>query len=222
MKAGWLLKSKGQWSLTDEGRAAYSKFQDPEAFSREGTRLYREWKRDQPEPEVEIEDSPSAAATLEEAEESAWTEIQEYLRDMAPFDFQDLVAGLLEGMGYHISWVAPPGPDRGVDIIAHPDPLGVTTPRVKVQVKRKKDKVTVEPVRSFMSQLGDDDIGLFVTAGDFTSEAKLEARTQEKRHLTLVDLEKLFDLWVKHYEQIPEAKRQLLSLQPVYFLSPRD
>src|SRR5581483_1369220 len=37
-----------------------------------------------------------------------------------------LVAALLRAMGYHVSWVAPPGPDRGVDIIARTDPLGAT------------------------------------------------------------------------------------------------
>ena len=34
-----------------------------------------------------------------------------------------LVAVLLGGMGYHVSWNAPPGPDRGIDIIAHNDPF---------------------------------------------------------------------------------------------------
>ena len=41
VKAGWLVKNKGQWTLTDEGRAAYAKFTDPEAFMREAARLYR-------------------------------------------------------------------------------------------------------------------------------------------------------------------------------------
>jgi len=44
---------------------------------------------------------------------------------------QDLVAGLLRGMNYHVSWVAPAGADKGVDIIAHPDPLGIQRGRIK-------------------------------------------------------------------------------------------
>jgi hypothetical protein len=32
VKAGWLEKSKGYWSLTDEGRAAYEKHTDPGKF----------------------------------------------------------------------------------------------------------------------------------------------------------------------------------------------
>ena len=34
----------------------------------------------------------------------------------------------------------------------------------------------------------------------------------------LVDLKRLFDLWIEHYEDIPEATRRLLPLKPVYFL----
>jgi len=30
----------------------------------------------------------------------------------------------------------------------------------------------------------------------------------------------LCDLWVEHYEKIPEAQRRLLPLRPVYFLAP--
>src|SRR5689334_8464213 len=29
VKAGWLVKAKGQWSITDAGRAAHRKLQDP-------------------------------------------------------------------------------------------------------------------------------------------------------------------------------------------------
>lgn len=76
VKAGWLVKEKGIWHLTDEGRSAYEEFSDPEAFAREARRLYLAWKREQPEPEVEEEEAEAEAAetagTLEEAEETAW------------------------------------------------------------------------------------------------------------------------------------------------------
>jgi hypothetical protein len=63
--------------------------------------------------------------------------------------------------------------------------LGIRPPRIKVQVKRKADTVTVEGLRSFMALLNDDDVGLFVTLGGFTKDAAEEARTQEKRKVTL-------------------------------------
>ncbi len=133
VKAGWLVKAKGEWSLTDEGRAAYKSFADPEAFRREAEQLYRAWKKAQPQPpeaEPEIPED-DAGGTFEEAEAAAWGEIRDYLATMPPYDFQNLVASLLRAMGYHVLWVAPPGPDRGIDMIAHTDPLGTSSPRIR-------------------------------------------------------------------------------------------
>lgn len=221
VKAGWLLKSKGQWALTEEGKKAFRQFEDPEKFAREAIRLYKEWAASRPEPPDEIDDeAPDVAGTFEEAEETAWGEIQRYLQAMNPYEFQDLVAALLRAMGYHVSWVSPPGADKGIDILAHTDPLGTTVPRIKVQVKRREGKINVEGLRSFMAVLGEQDVGIFVSTGGFTSEAESEARTQEKRKITLLGLEKLFDLWVQHYGKLEEVEKQLLPLKPVHYLAP--
>jgi len=224
VKGGWLIKDKGLWSLTAEGRDAFEKFRDPEKFSLERGRLYRKWKEGQPkeENEAEAEDSGEAAATLEEAEEAAWTEIEEFLEKMSPYDFQDLCAGLLRGMGYYVEWVSPPGPDKGIDIIAHVDPLGVKGPRIKAQVKRRTDRTAVDGVRSFMALLADTDVGIFISTGGFTREAEAEVRRQEKRRIMLIDLKRLFDLWTEHYDKIPDAQKRLLPLRPVYYLVPDE
>ena len=214
-------QNKGQWTLTDDGRLGYQRFTDPELLMRESHRLSRKWAEAQPKDEVEgVSDEPgAAAATVEEAEERAWSEIEAHLAGMSPYDFQDLVAGLLRGMGTPVAWVSPPGADRGIDVIAHSDPLGITGPRIKVQVKRRPGERTgVDGVRSFMATLADGDVGLFVSSGGFSKEAEDEARRQEKRRIMLVDLKRLFDLWVEHYSSIPESQRRLLPLRPVYFL----
>jgi len=149
--AGWMVKDKGSWSITEEGRSAFARLKDPEEFQREAGRLYREWAGRQP-PEEEDETVPEGASieattTLEEAEEEAWRSIENYIPTLNPYDFQKLVAALLRGMGYHVAWVAPPGADRGVDILAYNDPLGTKMPRIKVQVKRRQDKIPVEEIR---------------------------------------------------------------------------
>jgi restriction system protein len=223
VKAGWLIKSKGRWTLTEEGRKLYSQIQDPEKFEREGGRLYRQWAKSRPDAASGVEDEGSdAISTIEEAEESAWSEIENYMQKMPPYDFQNLVAALLRAMGYHVSWVAPPGPDKGIDILAHTDPLGTSAPRIKVQVKRRVDKINAEGLRSFLAVLGDQDVGIFVSIGGFTSDAESEARTQERRKVTLLDSEKLFDLWVQHYDKVAEPDKRLLPLKPVYYLAPSE
>jgi restriction system protein len=193
VKAGWLVKDKGIWTITEAGQAAHAELPDPEAFYKRACKLYAEWKAAQPDAEgsaaevaaaagaVDDVDSNAKAAsvTFEEAEEQAWAEVSHYLRSMNPYDFQDLVADLLRAMSYHVTWVSPPGRVGGVDILAWPDVLGTRLPRVKVQVKRQQQAVSVDGLRSFMALLGDDDVGLFVCTGGFTKDAETEARTQE-------------------------------------------
>jgi restriction system protein len=139
---------------------------------------------------------------------------------MNPYDFQDLVADLLRAMSYHVAWVSPPGKDGGLDILAWPDALGTKLPRVKVQVKRQVTSVNVDGLRSFMALLGDDDVGLFVCTGGFTKDAEAEARIQEKRRVVLISLDKLFDLWVEHYDKLSDQARRRLPLRPIQFLAP--
>jgi restriction system protein len=233
VKAGWLVKEDGIWTVTEDGLKALRTFDDPEDLMREAVRLYNEWHRDQTEPsdvesprpapsDPDIDDEPGARLTLEEAQETAFTEIRDYLQTMDPYDFQDLVAALLRGMGYHVVWVSPRGRDGGLDIVAQADPLGTEGPRVKGQVKRRKDKASADEMRAFMSLVGSHDVGVFISLGGFTSEAESIARTQESRRVTTIGLSSLLNLWIEHQSKMDESDRQLLPLTPVHYLTPSD
>lgn len=101
---------------------------------------------------------------LEQAEETAKQDIIAYLTDqLNAYQFQELIAGLLQAIGYHVIWIAPPGPDGGIDIIAYTDPLGLQGPRIKVQVKNRNDKVTAKDIRQFLALLGEGDVGYLLT-----------------------------------------------------------
>jgi restriction system protein len=39
--------------------------------------------------------------------------------------------------------------------------------------------------------------------------------------VTLIGLEKLFDLWVAHYGKLSEEAQSRLPLRPIYFLAPK-
>jgi restriction system protein len=233
VKAGWMVKEKGKWYLTEEGKSAYARYQDPEEFNREARRLFDQWANKQPKEVADAEEEfheeigttervADASSTLEEAEETAWDEIEAYVQAINPYDLQKLVAALLRAMKYHVAWISPPGPDKGIDILAYNDPLGTSAPRIKVQVKRRADKINVDGLRAFMALLGEQDVGIFVSTGGFTSGAEMEARTKETRKLTLIDLKKLVDLWIEHYNEVSESDKRLLPLRPVHYLAPTD
>lgn len=231
VKAGWLQKKRGIWSITEDGKKAFTSFLDPEKFYREAIRLYREWRQNAPEPEEaesleQLSTAASAKAeasvTFEQAEEQAWNEIETYLRAMPPYEMQELVADLLEGLGYHVNWVSPPGKDGGVDIIAHNDPLGTQSPRIKVQVKGGSQKIDLQTLNSFLAMIDQNDVGLYVSIGGFTRDAEDAARKQANRKITLIDAEHLVDLWNDAYDKLDRKARLRLPLTPIYFLTPED
>ena len=51
-----------------------------------------------------------------------------------------LVDAVLKAQGY-TTFVSPPGPDKGVDILAAPGPLGFGKPRICIQVKSQDSPV---------------------------------------------------------------------------------
>jgi restriction system protein len=82
-------------------------------------------------------------------------------------------------------------------------------------------KVDKDGLRSFLALVGDEDVGIFVAAGGFTRDAEEFARGQERRRITLVDLERLVDLWVAHYAKLSDVARRRMPLTPIYFLTPQ-
>lgn len=225
VKAGFLKKSNGRWFLTPEGRAVRDKPADEIlALAMAG---YRVWKAKQlvsTEANGHDADAPVAAErsfAFETAQAQARQEIQDFIEAMSPYEFQDLVAALLRGMGYFTPFVAPPGPDGGTDVIAYQDPLGTKKPHIRVQVKhRKSAKASREDIAALRGIIRQDrEIGLFVASGGFTPPAVNEARAGTV-HIELIDLERLFELWEDVYDKLSEEDRALLRLRRVSFLSP--
>jgi restriction system protein len=105
VKAGWLQKAQGVWSITEAGQKAFAQYQDPEAFYKEACRLYSIWRQERDavagappsqldDSEIEV-DAEKLSFTFEEAEEQAWSQIEKFLQTSDPFEFQEIVADLL-------------------------------------------------------------------------------------------------------------------------------
>ena len=232
VKAGFIRKSGGRWHLTEEGREAM-RLPAKELLD-EAVRRYRAWKAEQPTdpttakpaelPVVDEEEAVIAterAFVLETAESEARGEIEYFVTALGPYEFQELVAAMLRGMGYSTPYVAARGPDGGTDILAYPDPLGARTPHVRVQVKhRRSQKGTREEIAALRGIIRQDrEMGLFVSSGGFTAQAVAEAQNGAV-HIRLIDLDTLLENWITHYDQLSEADRSLLRLRPVFFLAP--
>lgn len=226
VKAGWLVKDKGVWYITEEGKRALKL--SNEDFIKEATEKYREWKKQRDakdvikDEDVEEDVSNVRSAGYTQAFEIARGEIEEYIQSLNPYEFQDLVAALLRGMGYFTPFIAPKGPDGGIDIIAYRDPLGAEGARIKVQVKHRKDtKVTNQEVAHLNGILKNGEVGLIVSSGGFTSEAIKEMR-RCANHIEKIDLNDFVKFWEKYYETLSEDDKNKLPLIKVSFLAPEE
>jgi restriction system protein len=131
-------------------------------------------------------------------------------------EMQNLVAGLLQAMGYKTR-VSPSGPDRGKDIVASPDGLGFESPRIVVEVKhRAGNQMGSQAVRSFLGGRHKDDKGLYVSTGGFTKDARYEAE-RASIPLTLMDIDDLVKALLDHYDRLDLETQQLVPLKKIYW-----
>ncbi len=228
VKAGYLRKNKGIWYLTKEGEKALKL--GPEKLFETARMLYRKWKakkdkevaNNQNDSEDDIDSNDSTQlqrAKLDKIEEQAIEGIKEYIYQMNPYDFQDLVAALLRAMDYHTPFVSPKGRDGGIDIIAYRDPLGATDPRIKVQVKhRPNSTIPVSDIRGLLGLLNKSgEIGLFVTSGTFTNES-LKSSRESHIHVKLIDIDDFIQLWKEFYNNLTDEDKNKMPLHQICFL----
>jgi len=219
VKAGWLIKRKGVWYLTPEGEEALKL--GPDELLRSFYAAGDKWHAEHPaarEEAVEAE-APAEVVSYDDVEQTAMEGLQNCINSKNPYEFQDLVAALLRGMGYYTPFVAPKGKDGGVDIVAYRDPLGTESPRIKVQVKHRDSPATAQEVRQLMGLLKKEgEVGIFVSTGGFTPDGRNEARSSQV-HVELIDLNRFISLWQDFYDKLKEEDKSLLPLRPIYFLA---
>ena len=231
VKAGFLIKKDGIWYLTEEGQKALSLGKDKwwELQDQAYKKFIEQKKQNSNSLEMisdeslEDEEIADNIFNLEELESRAEESLINYLTTKNPYEFQDIVGALLRGMGYYTPFVAPKGKDGGVDIIAYKDPLGTISPRIKVQVKHKQTTASTGPEISELIGVlqKDGDIGIFVSTGGFTSDAKQRARNAHI-HIELIDLIRFLSLWKEFYTNLKDEDKAKLPMKKVYCLFPDE
>lgn len=168
-------------------------------------------------PKAAPEDKQESLENLrEEVIEKAAEFIEDLLASLDPYQMQDFVAGLLRAMGYKTR-VSAKGADRGVDIFASPDGLGLQEPRIFVEVKhRRYTQIGSQQVRAFLGGRKAGDRCLYVSTGGFTKDARYEAE-RSIVPLTLLALPDLRMLLVEHYESLDVETKRLVPLTKLYW-----
>lgn len=152
--------------------------------------------------------------TYEEVKAKADELISDVLARLSSYQFQELVAAVLRAMGY-VAKVGPRGKDAGVDVVAHPDPFGFDSPRIKVQVKHRAGTAGRPELQALSGTLHQGEYGLFVSTGGFSKDAENWA-AQSGKPITLIDGDAFVQMLLENYEQLEPSAKALIPLRPIW------
>lgn len=130
-----------------------------------------------------------------------------------------LVDAVLRARGY-TTFMSPEGPDKGIDILAAPEPMGFGEPRVCVQVKSGDsalDRPTLDQLIGVMQNVQASH-GLLVSWGGFKSSVDKEKATQFFR-VRLWDQGDLIEQVLAHYDKLDEDIRTELPLKRIWIVA---
>ena len=167
------------------------------------------------EEEDDESENEDVSILMDEIEDKSKEFIKDMVNSLDAYEMQDLVAALLRAMGYK-TIVSPPGPDRGKDIIASPDGLGLEDPVIVVEVKHRNNPMSSQHIRSFKGALKKTNKGIYVSTGGFSTDAKYEAERSEIP-IILMDLDSLVKFIMQYYDNFDGDGRSLLPLKKIYW-----
>jgi len=127
--------------------------------------------------------------------------------------FEHVVAAVFRAMGY-TAQVQQGTHDLGVDVLAHPDPLGVRPPLLKIQAKSGTSKIGAKEVKELRGLLNQDEKGVLVSLGGFSTDARHVQ--QNDADLVLIDGERFVQLFLEFYDQLDPETRNQFPLRRVY------
>jgi restriction system protein len=127
--------------------------------------------------------------------------------------FERVVAAVFEAMGYTATVTQASG-DHGVDVIAHPDALGLERPLIKVQAKSGFGTVGEPEVNQLKGSLNSGEQGVLVSLGKFASGAKAVERGSP--NITLVGPQRFVELFLDHYDDLAPEWRARFPLKQVF------
>jgi restriction system protein len=159
-------------------------------------------------------DAVSAVEIAVQAEEGIEDYVIKRLKNgMSAELFEHFIAELLRCMGCFARVTRYAG-DGGVDIIAHKDELGFVPPIIKVQCKQSLSTIGGPAVQQLLGAIQANEHALFITLGDYTSDAiRIE---RGKSNLRLIGGSDLVQLIFNNYERFEPRFKALLPLKRSY------
>ncbi|MDR9442791.1 MAG: restriction endonuclease [Schleiferiaceae bacterium] len=130
-----------------------------------------------------------------------------------------LINAILKAKGY-VTYQAPEGPDKGVDILAAPEPMGFGSPKICVQVKSGDDPVdraTLDQLIGVMHNFKAEH-GLFVSWGGYKSSVDREIPSQFF-NVRLWGQDEIISELFQNYQHLDNAVQADIPLKQAWVLN---
>lgn len=134
----------------------------------------------------------------------------------------DVVAAILETRGLTCV-VSPPGPDKGIDIVAGSGPLGLDSPRIVVQCKSSDSPVDTSVVQRLQGALGTigAEQALLVAFAGLNKQAK-ELLVNQQFKVKVWTADDLVGEFLDSYSSLGEEIQEKLPLKKIWTLTNPD
>lgn len=218
VKAGFLLKERGVWRLTEQGVAARQHGAEKSFYTAQ--QAFKNWKKQQlkeagastqgihnkpletEDTETELPASIRMDSAIRDAHENLAADLISSIKSCSPLFFEKLVIDLLQTMGYGGSRsaagrVVGKSGDEGIDGIIDEDRLGLDA--IYLQAKRWEGVVGRPEIMKFVGALAGQRAtkGVFITTSAYTREAVEYAKSSQYK-IVLIDGARLAELMIEH------------------------
>jgi len=137
-------------------------------------------------------------------------------------DLTRLIDAILKAQGY-TTFMSPPGPDKGIDILAAPGPLGFGTPRLCVQVKSGNEQVDSPTLNQLIGAMQNvqADQGLIVSWSGFKQTVERERAVQFFK-VRFWNQENIISELLAHYDSLDEDLRAEIPLKRIWTVAVQE
>lgn len=166
--------------------------------------------------DVSSVDEPEATDSLDVETEALDNITNLIIRKAKGHGLSKIVDAILRAKGF-TTYVSPPGPDKGVDILASSGALGFGSPKICVQVKSTDapaDRMVLDQLGGVMKNFGAE-YGLLVSWSGFKSSVTSETAKQFF-DIRLWTHKEVIEEFLRHYDQMDEEMKAFIPLKKIW------
>lgn len=154
--------------------------------------------------------SPETVSETPINRSSVYQLIKKQFLQLSPFEFEQLVASVLQSLGFEATQKTGKSGDGGIDFEGTLDTMGLAKTKLQVQVKRyARSRINEKEIRSFRGALKKGYQGTFITLSSFQKKARQSASSSDfSVTINLINGNQFIDIFIEQYDKVMDILYQ--------------